>query len=55
LHLKSLEEMQDVGLLELKQIKLYEAIHEFYKVDPVLVDIDFFDDFCAKENRMDGA
>jgi hypothetical protein len=47
LHLKSLEESQDVGLLELKQIKIYEAIHEFYKVDPALVDFDFFDDFCA--------
>jgi hypothetical protein len=50
-NLKSLEETQDVGLLELKQIKLYEAIHDLYKVDPALVDIDFSDDFCAKDNK----
>jgi hypothetical protein len=50
-HLKWLEERQDVGLLELKQIELYEAIHEFYKVDPALVDIDFFDDFCEKDKK----
>ena len=50
-HLKVLEESQDVGLLELKEIKLYEAIHEFYKVDPALVDFDFFDEFCAEDNK----
>jgi hypothetical protein len=51
LHLRVLEELQNVGLLELKQIKLYEAIHEFYKVDPALVDFDFFDEFCAEDNK----
>jgi hypothetical protein len=50
-HLKWREERQDVSLLELKQIKLYEAIHDFYEVDPALVDIDFFDDFCKKDNK----
>jgi hypothetical protein len=50
-HLKVLEESQDVGLLELKQIKLYEAIHEFYKVNPALVDFDFFDEFFAEDNK----
>jgi hypothetical protein len=51
LHLNVLEESQDVGLLELKQIKLYEAIHEFYEVDPGLVDFDFFDEFCGEDNK----
>jgi hypothetical protein len=50
-HFKVLEESQDIGLLELKQIKLYEAIHDFYKVDPALVDFDFFDDFCGEDNK----
>jgi hypothetical protein len=50
-HLKVLEESQDVGLLELKQIKLYKAIHQFYKVDPVLVDSDFFEEFCAEDDK----
>jgi hypothetical protein len=50
-HLKVLEESQNVGLLELKQIKSYEAIHEFYKVDPALVDFDFFEEFCAEDDK----
>jgi hypothetical protein len=50
-HLKSLKELQDISLLELKQIKLFESIHDFYKVDPALVDLNFFDEFCAEDNK----